>query len=606
MQTLRKYLFLTPYVRGHWKTLVLIAFLTLLSAGTAAMLPWPIKLLVDYGLGNEAFSGIFAQWFDQVAPTTIIALAAGIALFLYLFAMILEVGITWCWGIAGERMVYDLAANLFDRLQRLSLSFHARSHIGDSLSRITGDSYCIYQACEALLITPVHQMLTIGIITTVAFSMEPLLTFILLASTPVLAATAVWFGPRLKERKHVIRNAQARIMSHVHQSLSALPLVQSFNAEQRSHQRYDQLATDAAQAQRRGAFLKDGMAFVSGVTTSTGLAIVLIVGGRQVISGIMSVGSLLVFLQYTRNLLSAFQKLFQTYGQLRMTEANVDRVLAILQNDEKVHEADDAVSLSQAVGKIRGRITFNDVHFGYEPEQPVLKGISMVVEPGERVALVGPTGAGKSTLVSLVPRFFDPSSGHVTLDGIDLRKLTLASLRQQVALVLQQPFLMPLSIAENIAYGNPELPRSRVIAAAREVGAHTFISELPHGYDTVIGERGATLSGGEKQRISIARALLRDAAVVILDEPTSALDAETEQTVISALDHLAAGRTTFIIAHRLSTARKADRIVVIDDGRMIEQGTHQQLMQANGLYHHFHNVQYSENSNLTPKQEAAR
>ncbi|MEX1016122.1 MAG: ABC transporter ATP-binding protein [Phycisphaeraceae bacterium] len=592
--TIRKYLSLAGYVRRRWKALVLIVVLTLLSAGAAALQPWPLKVMVDFALDDEVATGWLATWIDAAAPATIITWAAGMALIVYVLGVVLQISISWCWGVAGERMVYDLAADMFDRMQRLSLRFHARSHVGDSLSRLTGDSYCVYQACDALLVTPVHQLLTITFIALVAFQLDPMLTLVVLGSTPVLAGVAVWFGPRLKERSRLIREAQARVMSHVHQSLSALPVVQAFTAEPYSRQRYDQLAGDAALAQRRGAFLKDGLTMINGVTTSVALSIVLYAGGRQVLAGALNVGSLLVFLAYAGSLQGAFQKLFKTYGQIRTTEASVDRVLAILHNDERVREADDAVPLAEAVPAVRGRIAFEDVSFGYEPGQPVLSDVSLTVEPGECVAFVGPTGAGKSTLVSLVPRFLDPWTGRVTFDGVDVRTLTLLSLREQVTLVLQQPFLMPISIADNIAYGRPDAPREQVVAAARDAGADAFITRLPEGYETVIGERGATLSGGEKQRIAIARALLSEAAVVILDEPTSALDVETERAVMAGLDRLTAGRTTFIIAHRLSTARRADRIVVVDEGRIVEQGTHDQLMRSEGLYYRFHRLQHDD------------
>jgi len=236
-------------------------------------------------------------------------------------------------------------------------------------------------------------------------------------------------------------------------------------------------------------------------------------------------------------------------------------------------------------------VRLENVTFGYESARPVLKGVTLEAQPGEIVAIIGPTGTGKSTLVSLIPRFFDPWQGRVMIDGMDLRDVQLASLRKHVALVLQEPFLLPLTVAENIAYGRPEASRDEVVAAAVAASADGFIRRLPEGYDTVIGERGATLSGGEKQRISIARALLKDAPILILDEPTSALDAETEALLLEALDRLIAGRTTFIIAHRLSTIRNADRIVVMDDGQIIETGTHQELLAANGQYHRFHSLQ---------------
>jgi ATP-binding cassette subfamily B protein/subfamily B ATP-binding cassette protein MsbA len=307
------------------------------------------------------------------------------------------------------------------------------------------------------------------------------------------------------------------------------------------------------------------------------------------LTGALSLGSLLVFLAYLRTMQGAAQGLLGTYTRLKSAEAGADRVLEVLETQERVREAAGARPLPA----VRGHVRLEAVTFGYEPGRPVLHAISLEAHPGETVALVGPTGAGKSTLVSLLPRFFDPWEGQVRLDGIDLRQLPLAHLRAQIALVLQEPFLLPLSVAENIAYGRPGASPAQIAAAAAAANAASFIERLPQGYDTVIGERGATLSGGERQRLAIARALLKDAPVLILDEPTSALDAGTEALLLEALARLMAGRTTFIIAHRLSNIRDADRIVVLDQGAVVEAGTHQELLAADGLYQRLHSLQFA-------------
>jgi ATP-binding cassette subfamily B protein/subfamily B ATP-binding cassette protein MsbA len=299
-------------------------------------------------------------------------------------------------------------------------------------------------------------------------------------------------------------------------------------------------------------------------------------------------GTFLVFLVYFRSIQGAMQGLLGTYRGLRGAEANLDRVFDILDTEDGVRDAPHAMPVPR---RPRGHVRFVGVTFGYEPDRPVLREVSLEARSGETLALVGPSGAGKSTLVSLIPRLFDPWHGQVLLDDVDLRTLQLRSLRAHVALVLQDPFLLPLSVADNIAYGRPGANQADIVHAAQAANADEFIRRLPHGYDTVIGERGATLSGGEKQRLAIARALLKDAPVLILDEPTSALDAQTEALLLEALERLAQDRTTFVIAHRLSTIRRADRIAVLDHGQLLEIGTHQALLDARGAYQRLHAAQ---------------
>lgn len=594
IRVIRKCFSLIHYPLRYWRSLLLIIVLTLLSAGTAALQPWPLKVLVDNALRGQPLPPVLSSLFAGVSDAALVAWTAAAAFVVYLLGVALEVALTWCWSSAGERMVYDLASDMFDRIQRLSLIFHARSHVGDSLSRLTTDSYCIYQITDATLVSPAHRLLTIGAITVIAWQLDPRLTAITVGSAPVLAAVAAWFGPRLKRRRHQLRQAQTQLMSYVHQRLSALPVIQAFNAQAHSHHEYEMLAQDAAIGERRQAMVTNGMTAVNGITTTTGIAIVLFVGGRTVLAGTMTLGSLLVFLQYARTLQNAFLKLFQTYGQLRTAEANIDRVREILDSEHVVREAVDAIALPNAVDQIKGKIEFDRVSFGYQPNQRVLKELSLTIQPGEHVALVGATGAGKTTLVSLIPRFFDPSSGQISFDGVDLRQLTIDSLRRQISLVLQDPFLLPRTVAENIAYGRADASMAQIVEAARAAEAHAFIERLPDGYETLLGEGGTTLSGGEQHRIAIARSVLNDVSVVILDEPTASLDVQTEQAVMTALGHLTEGRTTITIAHRLSTARRADRILVMEDGRLIEQGTHHQLMRCEGVYYRFYRLQRSD------------
>jgi ATP-binding cassette subfamily B protein/subfamily B ATP-binding cassette protein MsbA len=446
------------------------------------------------------------------------------------------------------------------------------------------------------LITPGKEVLTLVIIGGVTWTFDPLLTVITMVVVLFMSCFTVFFSPRFKQLSRQGREAESRLMSFVHQTLTAIPIVQAFGTEDQNLQQFDDLAEDVVATSQRGSLLSNTYSILNGLVTTIGTSFIIFVVGQRVLLGTLSIGSFLLFLSYMRTQLGGFRSLLNTYSDLKKTEARIDRVFEVLEEEEEVPDDPNALSLPISTTGINGHIRLENVTFGYEVNRPVLKDITLEAHPDETVALVGSTGAGKSTLVSLIPRFFDPWEGQVLFDGIDMCKIKLASLRAQISLVLQEPFLLPLSVAENISYGRPEATREEIVEAAVAAGADGFIQQLSQGYDTVIGERGATLSGGEKQRLSIARALLKDAPILILDEPTSALDAKTEADLLAALERLMAGRTTFIIAHRLSTIRNADRIVVLDDGRIVEEGTHQELIDKQGLYNKFYDMQFSESS----------
>jgi ATP-binding cassette subfamily B protein len=585
-----RYASFVPYVLRQWKWLLTIFVLTALASGAAALQPWPMKLLVDYALDDVSLPATLRQALQTVgfstSPVALILFAAAASIAIFVLNSIVTVALSTSWSVAGQRMVYEVAGDVFAHLQRLSLLFHSRRRVGDSLSRLTEDSWCIYSLADGLLMAPLQHTLTLAIMIWIGFALDPLLASLAIAVAPLLAASSWYFGPRLKRRSHLGRDAKSRLLSFVHQTLGALPVVQAFATEKRNNWQFQNLAGNVIELEQRGNLLGSTYGLVNGLLTTTGLAIVLYVGATRVVSGEIPLGTLLIFVAYVRQMQGATGGLFQVFAKLKSAQASIERLQEVLHCDDVVSEPRNPLSLPATRDARSGHIQFENVTFGYEPERAVLKHITLEARPGEMIALVGATGAGKSTLVSLVPRFFDPWQGRVTFDGIDIRQLKLSALREAISIVLQEPFLLPLTIAENIAYGRPDASTEQIIEAAVAARADGFISRLPNGYDTPVGEMGATLSLGEQQRLSVARALLKDAPVLILDEPTSALDAETETMLLDGIQRLMHGRTTLTIAHRLSTIQRADRIAVLEQGRIIACGDYAELA-AGGAFAQF-------------------
>jgi ATP-binding cassette subfamily B protein/subfamily B ATP-binding cassette protein MsbA len=581
-----------PYVLSQWRGLLVILVLTACMAGVTALLPWPIKIIVDNAVGSVPLPVFVSSYLEDsgigISAGILIAVAGLLSFSLYAINALLDITLTWIWSLSGQRMVYDLAADLFEHLQRLSLSFYSSNTVGDSLSRLTGDTWSTYKLASALLISPAQHLFVLVTVGTVAWAMDPFLTAILLAVAPALAASAHYFGRGLMRRSKQHREAQAQLTSFIHQTLTAIPLVHAFASEPRNIERFEKIGDEVVQRTKQGVLGRSAFSFVNGFAMVGSIAFVLYFGGMRVLDGALSVGGLLVFIAYAQTMKTSFGSLLNAYGDLKTVEAGIDRVLEVLDSKEAVQERADAQVLAVPFEKQGVAVQLDQVTFGYRPGTLVLDNVTLDAQPGETIALVGATGAGKSTLVSLIPRFFDPWSGRVLVDGFDVRELTLASLRSQIALVLQEPFLMPLAVSENIAYGRPSASFEEIEAAAVAANADEFIQQLPQGYDTVIGERGANLSGGQRQRLAIARALLKDAPILILDEPTSALDTRTETLLLVALERLMANRTTFIVAHRLSTIRNADRIVVLEGGKIVETDTHKNLLAQQGHYYRYY------------------
>ena len=459
-----------PYVLRQGKWLVGIVVLTLLISAAGALQPWPVKILVDYGLRGvtqpPALRGLLESAGMADTSYALIFVAAALSIVLFAVNSVLAVGLSLAWSMAGQRMVYDLAGDVFARLQRLSLRFHSRRGVGDSLSRLMDDTWCIYSLADGLLIAPIQHILTLGMMIVIGFMLDPLLALLAIAVAPFLAASSWYFGPRLKQQSHSLREARSRLVGIVHQTLAALPVVHAFRTESRNVAEFRALADKSVLLEQRSTITGSSYGLVNGLITTGGLAVVLYVGGLRVVSGAISLGTMLVFVAYVRQMQGATGGLFEIFTKLKAAQASIERLQEILHSDDEIRELPDAQTLASHRNIVRGEVRFENVTFGYESGRAILENINLIARPGEMIALVGPTGAGKSTLVSLIPRFFDPWQGQVTLDGVDLRTLKLDSLRQSISIVLQEPFLLPITVAENIAYGNPAATRQAIIDAA--------------------------------------------------------------------------------------------------------------------------------------------
>jgi ATP-binding cassette, subfamily B, bacterial len=589
---MQKYRRLLEYARPHRRFFVFIFLLTTAASALTALQPFPLALLTDHVLGNLPLPPALRTWFEALSlepdRSHVLVLAVLGGLVLFALNSVLEIGLTWAWTLGGRRMVYALAEDLFARLQRRSLLFHRRNAVGDTMGRVATDSWAVYQVADTMFFAPGHALLTMGVITLLMAQVDVTLMAFSLIIAPFMVGASFLVGTPLRAAAKLKREIESRIQSHIQQTLTGIPVVQAFVQEEREDQRFQQFAYAAIAAQQRSALIGSINSLCSGLVTVLGTGIILWVGALHVRSRSLTIGDLLKFLIWLSLLQTQIKAMADIYTKLQGLSASVNRVNEVLEANPEVMDKPGALALPAA----HGHVQFDNVVFGYETGRPVLRGISLEARPGQTVAIVGATGAGKTTLVNLVPRFFDPWEGRVSVDGHNVRDLQLRHLRGHIAIVLQEPYLFPFSVAENIAYGRPSATRAEIEAAARAANAHQFVAGLPQGYDTVIGERGATLSGGERQRISIARALLKNAPILILDEPTSALDAGTERLILEALERLMKGRTTFLIAHRLSTVRHADCIAVLKDGQIAERGTHGELLARGALYAHWHETAF--------------
>jgi len=582
------------YALPHWRPLAGIAGLMFLSVGLEALVPWPMKVLVDNVLQGDPIPEKL-NWLEKLpaagSPLGLVGWLAGATVVVYLLNQASQTLRTYLESGVGVRMAMDLGADLFDRLQRLSLRFHGRQMTGDLLRRVTYDTGCVKQLVLGVALPLLHALASLGTLFAVMWHMDPPLAILAMMVAPPLGLLIKLFARPMAERTYDQQQMEGQMMALAEQTLSSLPAVQAFGREDYEEKKFRQMSFRTLQAYLRAVASQLQFKVGVGGVLAVGTAVIMGIGGIHVVRESLSVGGLLVFLTYLASLYGPMTTLAYLASGFAAAAGGARRVLEVMGQEDEIKDMPGCRPLP-GKGTTGRHVRFEKVTAGYEKDRPVLKEVSFEALPGETVAIIGATGAGKSTLVSLIPRLLDPWEGTVTVDGVDIRKVSLESLRSQVAIVLQDAFLLPLTVAENISYGRPGADLKEVMEAAAAAGAHEFIQRLPQGYHTVIGEGGASLSGGERQRISIARALLKNASILIMDEPTSSLDSVTEAALVEALEGLMQGRTTFIIAHRLSTIRSADRIVVLEEGRVVETGTHEELLSVGGAYFRFYNLQF--------------
>jgi subfamily B ATP-binding cassette protein MsbA len=582
---------ITSLLRPHFKLLA-VGFLGVAGEAIANLLePWPLKVVLDNVLRSKPAQGWLNTWIlSAFGPA-----ALGVLNFAALAVLAIAIVGAGCSYVekyvttsVGQWVTHDLRRTLYSHIQRLSLAYHDHKQTGDLISRVTGDIDAIQSFIVSGLLDAMINSLTLVGMLGVMLYLNWKFTLIALSVAPFLFLVVFSYTRRIKKASREVRKKEGEIVSVMQEVLSSIHVVKAFAREDYEQKRLEEESLEGVEIGLRARSLKAKLAPLVEVIVAVGTCLVLWFGARMVLSGGLSAGSLVVFILYLGKMYKPMQQLSKMTDAYSKALVGYERIREIFETHNEIKDMPGA----RRAPAFKGKIDFENVNFGYEPAALVLKDLSFQIEPGQVAALVGPTGAGKSTIVSLIPRFYDPTSGVVKIDGQDVRRFQQKSLRQQISFVLQETLLFHGPIWNNIAYGKPEATRAEILRAAEMANAHEFIDKLPDGYNTILGERGVTLSGGQRQRIAIARAIIRNTPILILDEPSSGLDAASEKLVFEALDRLMEGKTSIVIAHRLSTIRRANCIFVLKDGTIVERGSHEELMRAGGLYSELHDIQF--------------
>lgn len=573
-----------------------VAFLAALGETVANLLePWPLKLVFDYVLKDRPVAGGLEKLVISLLgedKSAVLQFAAAAVLFIAILGALSSYAHKYYTTTVGQWITHDLRRTLYSYVQRLSLAYHDQKRTGDLISRVTVDIEAIQTFISSGLLGVLINFLTIAGMVSVMFYLNWRFTLIALSVLPPLALVIYTYTRKIKSASREVRKKEGEIASVVAEVLSSMRVVKAFAREDYETRRLEEHSLENVEIGLRARNLKAKLMPIVELIVAVGTCLVLYFGVRMVLTGGLSAGALIVFIMYLGKMYKPIRDLSKMADSFSKAAVGYERIREVLETERQVYDLPEA----RPAPPFRGHIQLENVSFGYRPQNLVLRDISLEIEPGQVAAFVGPTGAGKTTIISLIPRFYDPDSGVVRIDGSDIREFTQQSLRNQISFVLQETLLFHAPVWQNIAYGRPDASRAEIMRAGRLANAHEFIEKLPDGYDTLVGERGVTLSGGQRQRIAIARAIVRNTPILILDEPSSGLDAASEKLVFEALDRLMEGKTTLVIAHRLSTVRRADIIFVVKDGEIVEKGRHEDLMKLDGLYAEHYRLQFTADS----------